>query len=163
MKMLSAVIIALALLAGSAPGLVRDAHAAGFIEINPHDDLPYYFHGEGGAPRHLANGRYADVTIEMDGETVISDERVYNGRGGMGGKTTGFLDYKGKVYVKFVFYERDGRKIREDTWNRELKEGSNTFSHWDSTWNWGLYLYLQRTNPKAGDTRGLVDVSVRFD
>lgn len=161
MKLLYAGIIALALLAGPAATPMDDAHAMGFIDVNPHEDVRYYFHGEGGAPRYLANGRYADVTLEMDGETIF-DQRVYKGYGSMGGKTTGSLAYDGNVYVRFVFYERDGRKIREDTWHQELKTGSNVFKHWDSTWNWGLYLYLDRTNPEPGNTRGFVDVSVRF-
>lgn len=162
MRLLYVGIIALALLAGPATRLVDDARAGGFIEVGGHDDAHYYFRGEGGAPRHLANGRYADVTIKMDGETVTSNQRVYNNHGSFGGKTTSKLAYDGKIYVKFVFYERDGRKIREDTWNQELKEGSNTFKHWDSTWNWGLYLYLHRTNPTA-QGRQEVNVSVRFD
>ncbi len=163
MRLLYVGIIALALLAGPATTLNDDAHAGGFIEeINKHEDVRYYLHGDGD-PRFLTCGRYADVTLKIDGETVFSDMRVYNGRGRMGGSTTSRLAYDANVYVKFVFYESDGRRIREDTWNKELKEGINKFNHWDSTWKWGLLLLLDRTNPRVDLNTKYVDVMVRLD
>jgi len=162
MRLLYVGLIALALLAGPATRLMDDAHAMGIIKFD-HDDERYYFHGPEGHPKRLLNGRYADVTVELDGEGVVSNARCYNNRGLFGGVTTSSLAYDAKVYVKFVFYEKDGRVIREDTWNKKLKDGSNVFKHYDTTWRWGLTLHLDRTNPKAGDTRGYVDVAVRYE
>jgi len=161
MRLLYVGIIALALLVGTATRLMDDAHAAGFVEkVNKHKDVRYYFHGIGD-PRFLNNGRYADVTIKMEGETVVNNMRVHNGRGRMGGYTTDLMDYEGEVYVKFVFYEADGRKIREDVWQQKLKKGTTQFSHWDSTWRWGMLVLFDRTNPILD--KNIVDVSVRLD